>query len=823
MCGVVLLGIVALAGSLADRKNLNRKLDSTMEYLRQQCRSYDQILSSDRTKSLIRLTAQAVDVSNDIKRAPHMLQDDYLSGYVKDQRLAGIAVLDENMNPDYEYSNCDISFKDWKKECQSDSVSNIKDYPQKIFCERVIKMGKYYDIAAVSRRDAPGVVFVYCYKDSEIMVINQAAIENLMTGYDIEMGGVVYITKENVIHRTNDKSITSKNVFDAPILKKMESAKNGKSILRIKSRGNVYFGRNARYKEYRLFVYYPRDEIFEKYSNWSLFFVCIYTTLCLCWYIVRNRAEKRHVIALNNQLSIVKAISTIYTVTVLIDLQNDSFEIINAPEDLKHLTYEGMSLEKFFESINIRYVDEEFKESYSKFIKLSEINERLREKDYVEYVYKNVSGRWFRNILIPKERNADGDTLSAVLVTRNIDEQKKTEIEYQEKLKKTTEEAVRANAAKTDFLRRMSHDIRTPINVIMGMVEIGDRFPEDMQKQIYCREKVHAASALLLDLVNDVLSVNKLDSGVLNIEENPFDLRTVLGEICALVNVQAKDKGVGFEIVPLAVENYHLIGSPLHLRQVVMNIAGNAIKYTPKGGTVTLSCREVSHEAEKCLIEIVCTDTGIGMTEEFQKHMFEPFAQEEDSARSSFGGIGLGLAIVEKLVEKMGGSISVSSKKGEGSTFTIRLPFKIDKENRQAPLVPEKHEHASISGLKVLLAEDNELNMEIAEFLLCDEGALVTKAWNGREVLNIWNGSEPGSFDVILIDLMMPEKDGIQATKEIRASARPDAKTIPIIAMSANVFEEDVKRCTDAGMNEHISKPLDINRLIEVIAKFVKR
>ena len=401
-----------------------------------------------------------------------------------------------------------------------------------------------------------------------------------------------------------------------------------------------------------------------------------------------------------------------------------------------------------------------------------------------------------------------------ILISRNIDEQKKSELEYQEKLKRTTEKAVRANNAKTDFLRRMSHDIRTPINVIMGMVAIGNKYPSDAEKQRYCREKIQLASSMLLELVNDVLFINKVDSGGIELESKPFDLRDIIAEVNTLTEVQANQKGVKYEIECFSAEQCRFFGSPLHLRQILMNISTNAVKYTPSGGCVSVLCREIGKKDGKCVFEFVCRDNGIGMSQEFQKRMFEPFVQENNSAgKNGFSGIGLGLAIVKKLTDKMGGSISVRSEKGKGSEFTVRIPLLPDTGESAEPVITP----VSLDGIKILVAEDNELNMEIAKFTLGEKGALVITASDGKQALEMWEKSAPYDTDVILLDLMMPVMDGYETAKRIRKSTRPDAADVPIIAMSANAFEEDVKRSIGAGMNAHIAKPFDANKLAKII------
>ena len=400
-------------------------------------------------------------------------------------------------------------------------------------------------------------------------------------------------------------------------------------------------------------------------------------------------------------------------------------------------------------------------------------------------------------------------------------EQEKDE-KYKEELLIAAKKAEAANEAKTEFLQRMSHDIRTPINGIRGLVNMADHYADDMEKQTEYRTKVKEASNLLLELVNDVLDMSKLESGEIVLEEIPFNLSSISREVFVVIEQMAAEQNIRVAWEKKEITHRDFIGSPGYVKRVMMNILSNAVKYNKENGQIYVSCVEIpSEQPEMTTMEFVCRDTGIGMAEEFQKHIFEPFAQEHTGSRAKFAGTGLGMAISKKLVEEMGGTITFESEKGVGTTFVIRVPFKIDLDadkREESKDVSEK----SIKGMHVLLAEDNELNMEIAEFLLQNEGAEVTRAWNGQEIVELFRKSESGEFDVILMDIMMPIINGYEAAKRIRSLDREDAKKIPIIAMTANAFTEDRIRAKEAGMDEHVAKPIDVELLIKVIHKLVK-
>ena len=391
------------------------------------------------------------------------------------------------------------------------------------------------------------------------------------------------------------------------------------------------------------------------------------------------------------------------------------------------------------------------------------------------------------------------------------------EEKYKADLLMAAKKAEAANRAKTEFLQRMSHDIRTPINGICGMLDVADHYADDLEKQTECRGKIKEASHLLLELVNEVLDMSKLEADEMVLEETPFNLSSIAEEVFAVIEQIAAEQNIRIMWEKKEVIHRNLIGSPAYVKRVMMNILSNAVKYNKKNGCIYISCREIlSEQPEMTTMEFACRDTGIGMKDAFQKHIFEPFAQEHTGSRTKYAGTGLGMPISKKLVEKMGGTITFKSKEGAGTIFLIRVPFKIDlradKREKQKD-ISEK----SLKGLHILLVEDNELNMEIAELMFRNEGAVVTKAWNGQEAVEIFKKSRPGEIDVILMDIMMPVMNGYEATKIIRSMGREDAKVIPIIAMTANAFTEDRLRAKEAGMNEHIAKPIDANKLVKAI------
>jgi len=387
-------------------------------------------------------------------------------------------------------------------------------------------------------------------------------------------------------------------------------------------------------------------------------------------------------------------------------------------------------------------------------------------------------------------------------------------------LKETADRAESATLAKTEFLSRMSHDIRTPLNGIIGLLEIDETHPDDKELVNANRKKMRVAANHLLSLINDVLQMSKLEEGSIVLTHEVIDLADLTQDIVTIIIGRAVDAGIqwDYERGKSTIPYPYIYGSPVHLRQIFLNIYGNCIKYNRPGGKITTVVEGLPEHDGVGGYRWTISDTGIGMSEEFLKHIFEPFAQERVDARSVYRGTGLGMTIVKGLVEQMGGTIEITSQLGVGSTFIVTIPFEVAQEPPAPTELPENR--ASIAGKRLLMAEDNELNAEIAEMLLTDAGAAVAVAEDGQKAVELFRQNPPGTFDVILMDVMMPVMDGYGATKAIRAMDRPDAKTIPIIAMTANAFAEDAQKCMEAGMNAHLAKPLEMDKVRDTIARF---
>lgn len=448
--------------------------------------------------------------------------------------------------------------------------------------------------------------------------------------------------------------------------------------------------------------------------------------------------------------------------------------------------------------------------------------EHLQQNDFYTMRFNCVDGM---NVFCVEVNVAaiheEGKNHCAVVGLRNVEEQVKRERQQMKAMEKAMQEAQRANAAKSEFLSRMSHDIRTPLNGIIGMIEMNDRHSEDIELLRQNRAKAKVAANHLLSLINDVLEMSRLEDENTEIEQEVFNIQQLTEDIITIITMQATEEGITVHASGCEEQFQYpyVYGNPLYVRQIFLNIMGNAVKYNKPGGEIDCHVKMIGHDEKTVRYRATISDTGIGIGKEYLQHIFEPFTQEHNDARSSYQGTGLGMSIVKKLVDRMGGTISVESELNVGSTFTIEIPFPI------ADAVECIEESASINpkditGMHILLVEDNDLNLEIAQTMLEDVGAIVDTARNGQEAVDVFASSQTGTYQAVLMDLMMPVMDGYEAMKVIRNLDRTDAASVPVIAVTANAFADDVKKCKDAGMNDHISKPITMEKLIEVLAKY---
>lgn len=533
---------------------------------------------------------------------------------------------------------------------------------------------------------------------------------------------------------------------------------------------------------------------------------------------------------LKNEKEILEALCVDYTSVYICDLIEDSVVPVY-PEDILDKKLGGENLGQVLHSFSKRagyafehLIVQESAPDFPEKINAEYLMHYLA--DHKRFVYRvrlkpNLTGRENYEIQIVRLNSTQG--FKIIEGFRSIDDVVREEDRRKMELEEIAEKARLANEAKTNFLRRMSHDIRTPLNGIIGLLKIDQAHFDDMELVKENHRKMNAAANYLLSLINDVLQMSKLEEGNIVLTREYIDLASLTQDIVNIVIDRAINAGLQWEYErgKVSIPYPYIYGSPLHLRQIFLNIYGNCIKYNRPGGRIKTVVEALGIIDGKGTYRWIISDTGIGMSEEFLEHIFDPFAQENSNPNNMSQGIGLGMAIVKGLIDQMGGTIEITSEEGVGSTFVITIPFEIADPPEVQTEIRENVE-LKIDGRKLLLVEDNELNAEIARTLLEDEGAEIVIAKNGKEAVEVFMENTPGMFDAILMDIMMPVMDGLTATKTIRALKRPDAQTIPIIAMTANAFKEDEKKCLEAGMNGHIAKPIDFRKVNQLLKKCLK-
>ena len=831
---LIVLGVVVFSGAFfavtaLEKKAITGEAEQMLDYLQSICSKYDDYELGNTTKDLQALLNKANSLSlytdeEDITDPENLLR---YAGY---QYLTGIIILDEDCRVVSNVDRNDQSIGSLLRTILLEkNVRDIIKMPKKIYAEQIAVGDRYYNCAIVARRDCRGVII--CYTDiTEIRGDKyNFSLESLLAGDTFRHDAVAVVTNGQRVEGTNVEELQGLSVADWPIsdVSEQDVSQNGSRgdrLVRLRWDGETWYGMHGQYRDHYLYVFYPSTAVFNERIP-SLSYVIIgYFVLGILGMLWFQHRRQERLAYLEKEIHLTSAIASIYSANLLLQLRDNTWTPIVASDRLKEALQGAENAMEMLKRFRNTQVADTYQEGFAIFADINTMEGRLKDKNFEGYFFEHANGNWYQALLIPRQRGEDESIQSVMLVFRDATDQRKKELEYQEKLRETARDAECANAAKTDFLRRMSHDIRTPINGIRGMADIGLSVEGNPAKSKDCFTKIISASNFLLELVNNVLDMSKLESGEIQLEEKPFDLRKLVQDTALSVETQAAEAGLAFTMDALdPAAHWHVLGSPLHIRQVLQNIMSNAVKYNRDKGSIHISCQEISCEGEQVNFVFSCADTGIGMSKEFQEHAFELFAQEhkKNEARTTFSGTGLGLPIAKKIADGIGAELTFTSKEGKGTTFVVKLHLKIDEQ--YAADDAQRQPETSLEGMCILVVEDNELNMEIVEYMLKEKGVHVIKAMNGKIAFELFRASEPGSFDMILMDIMMPVMDGLEATRQIRALDRTDAATVPILAMSANAFTDDIALSREAGMNEYLSKPLEFGKMMETIAKYRRR
>ena len=937
----------------SDNKKLNSTLNETFDFVKKRIERYEIYNTNDQVKSLVRLMDKTTELSRVIAQEGN-LSEKMLDKYANEQRLTGILVLDRNQKVIEQTTKDGDAMPLWQKLIESDYVCNIAEHPEKTYTTRLRNKGKIYDFAAVARQDAAGILIAYVQKEEVNEINGDLTMASLFSNFPFEMNGCVVICDANKVVSTNQQELTSQSVEEAKSLYKNEFKTGRNGIVYLHSKSGKWYGRQEKIKDYDAYIFFPRHQVYITRNIVCVIYVLLALLLFLLYRVSRNKTEKRSILQDQKRPRMINALGHAYSSISLVNIETENIEIIKSSGDMKPDQSGGMLSREHLEEVIQQVIAEPFQKAYWEFVDMSTVAKRLEERETLSFTVQTVDERWMTIIIVPQGYNKDGKLCAVLVANRDVTEEKEREIEQDKNLRNALAAAEHANKAKTAFLNNMSHDIRTPMNAIIGFTALATTHIGSTELVLEYLKKIQTSGQHLLSLINDVLDMSRIESGSVRIEYTAVHLPDVLHDLRTIIQGSVHSKQQDLYIDTQDVLHEDIITDKLRLTQVLLNIISNAVKYTPVGGMVNIRVSEkpCRREGYTTLIFSV-KDNGIGMSPEFCEQVFDSFSREYTVTENGIGGTGLGMAITKNIVDMMGGTIEVESEAGKGTEFTVVLEcetsgvtvkrepipelkgaralvvdddaetcmsvskmlreiemtadwttsgkeavlrvkeayeqnreFKvyiidwlmpdmngietvrrirmvvgpespiiiltaydwsdIEQEAREAgvtafvskPLFlselrevlmsPEQRAfirnenqklqvegQRSYEGKKVLLVEDNELNREIATAIMEEIGLDVDSAEDGTDAVNIMSSASGSKYDLIFMDIQMPKMDGYTATREIRTLNKPKCANIPIIAMTANAFEEDRKKAIKAGMNGHIAKPISKDVILE--------
>ena len=937
----------------SDNKKLNSTLNETFDFVKKRIERYEIYNTNDQVKSLVRLMDKTTELSRVIAQEGN-LSEKMLDKYANEQRLTGILVLDRNQKVIEQTAKDGDAMLLWQKLIESDYVCNIVEHPEKTYTTRLRNKGKIYDFAAVARQDAAGILIGYVQKEEVNEINGDLTMASLFSNFSFEMNGCVVICNANKVVSTNQQELTSQSVEEAKSLYKNEFKAGRNGIVHLYSKHGKWYGRQEKIKDYDAYIFFPKYQVYITRNMVCVIYVLLALLLFLLYRVSRNRTEKRSILQDQKRLRVINALGHAYSSIFLVNIETEDTEIVKSSSNMKPDQSGGKLSREHLEEVIQQVIAEPFQKAYWEFVDLGTVAKRLEERETLSFTAQTVDGRWMTIIIVPQRYDKDGKLCAVLVANRDVTEEKEREIEQDKNLRNALAAAEHANQAKTAFLNNMSHDIRTPMNAIIGFTALATTHTGNTELVLEYLKKIQTSGQHLLSLINDVLDMSRIESGSVRIEYTAVHLPDVLHDLRTIIQGSVHSKQQDLYIDTQDVLHEDIITDKLRLTQVLLNIISNAVKYTPVGGMVNIRVSEkpCRREGYTTLIFSV-KDNGIGMSPEFCKQVFDSFSREYTVTENGIGGTGLGMAITKNIVDMMGGTITVESEAGKGTEFTVVLEcetsgvtvkrepipelkgaralvvdddaetcmsvskmlreiemtadwttsgkeavlrvkeayeqnreFKvyiidwlmpdmngietvrrirmvvgpespiiiltaydwsdIEQEAREAgvtafvskPLFlselrevlmsPEQRAfirnenqklqvegQRSYEGKKVLLVEDNELNREIATAIMEEIGLDVDSVEDGTDAVNIMSSASGSKYDLIFMDIQMPKMDGYTATREIRTLNKPKCANIPIIAMTANAFEEDRKKAIKAGMTGHIAKPISKDVILE--------
>lgn len=816
---LILLGISCFCFTNAsDIAKLNDTLDETISFVKSCINRYEIYNANDRVKSLVRLLDKSEELSR-VLDAEYDFTEQDMDNYAKQQRLTGVLVLDEKLNVSIQTTQDYDAMSLWKKLIDSKYVRDILESPSKTYMTRLRNEGNIYDFAAVARQDASGVLITYAKKEEVNEKNGDLTMETVFADFPFKMDGSVVISDGTKVVSTNESKLLGLSIEKCNEMYQNTFHESKDHIVRLDSAGSSWYGRKEKIRDYDIYVFFPAMQVFTMRNVVCLSYILIAIVIFTLFRTVRIHMEQESIMREQKRLQIINALGQAYSIILLINIKKNMLEMIKFSDGVGH----NLRKEDLPNAFQKEYIENmiapSFQKNYIAFSDISTMESRLKEHDSLSCISQTIKGAWIRSMIVPQKYDEKGNLSTVLLAISDVTEEKEHELEQDRILRNALSSAEHANRAKTAFLNNMSHDIRTPMNAIIGFTSLAAEHLDDREIIRNYLEKISTSGKHLLSLINDVLDMSRIESGSVKIEKTNVHLPDVLEDLKTIILESVHAKQQKLLIKMQDVVHKDIITDKLRLTQVLLNIISNAVKFTPVGGTIHILVEEkASQKAGYAVYSFCIKDNGIGMSKEFQEHVFDSFARERTVTESGITGTGLGMAITKNIVDLMGGTIHLTSKQGEGSEFIVTLECELaDKtvQDKQSSCPKAEKKHLDYSGKKVLLVEDNELNREIATEILKSLGMKVDYAADGMEAVEIMSSEAGNQYDMIFMDIQMPKMDGYTATREIRTLKDTKKANVPIIAMTANAFDEDRKKAIKAGMNGHIAKPIDVNVILQ--------
>lgn len=936
-----------------NRAMLRETLDETFTFVETRVHMYEIDEANDRVKSLTRLQDKTAALRDEMT-----LKDDFtpsdLNAFADTQRLSGVLVLDGELHLEMQSTRDGDAMQLWKQQLHSDYIRDILDYPQKSYTTRVEQDGEIYDFAALARTDAPGLLIAYALKDSED--VGDLTVSYLLDNFPLEHGGIATICEGDLVLTSNSAEQVNRTREECGQLYNGEQPRVSGGIAELRSSRGVWYGSRKNVGKYEVYIFFPAGQVFMMRNIIFASYLVLTVLAFLMVLLLQSRADKDALQETQKRMGIITALGTAYKSIMLVDLEKNTVETLkDIPDEEQYNRTRALQREEQVCRTQAN-VAEPYRAECLEFLDMTTVPARLKARTSLVFTGRTVNDQWFTTLLIPQRTDEDGNVTAVLIATRDATEEKQTEQKQEDALRSALAAAEHANKAKTVFLNSMSHDIRTPMNAILGFTALATTHLDTPELVKEYLQKISVSGQHLLSLINDVLDMSRIESGTIKLDNAPVHLPDVLHDLRTIILGNISAKQLDLYVDTQDIKHEDIITDKLRLNQIMLNIVGNAVKFTPAGGTINVRVTEKPCPRSGYATYVInVKDNGIGMSPEFQQHVFDSFAREQTATRSGIQGTGLGMAITKNIVDMMGGSITVKSEQGKGSEFTVTLHCKISETVTKSQPIPElrgaralvvdddaqtcmsvskmlreiemaadwttsgkeailraqeAHEqgrdfkvyiidwlmpdmngietvrrirkviepgtpiiilsaydwsdieqeareagvtafvakplfmselravlthtqtepqpmqmpkHTGYAGKKVLLVEDNELNREIATAILEQAGLQVDSVEDGTDAVARMNTAAEDQYDLILMDIQMPQMDGYTATRAIRAMDNPRKANIPIVAMTANAFDEDRKKAFAAGMNAHVAKPIDMavlsHTLDEIFAK----